>query len=460
MSLKHLAPLIPSESNPFDRRKAAHLLRRTGFGAPADEVRAAVERGLSDAVDQLFEENEEEEKGYHATFSAINGSLMDFSNPEALQAWWIYRMASSKAPLREKLTLFWHGHFATSHAKVEDMELMHRQAETLRRLALGSFREITLAMAKDPAMLVWLDGQSSTKEHPNENFARELMELFTCGIGHYTEKDVLEAARAFTGWHRDELEFVFHPDDHDPGTKQFLGKSGRFDGTDIVDILMQEPTTARFLARKLLRFFATAEPSEEVIDEAAALLDRTQLNIKWFLRELFLSRYFYSDDCYRKRISSPVEFVVGTVRTLAAHWPSVELVEHLKAMGQELFAPPNVKGWDGEQKWINSQTWAARVSFAKAIAGLESDSQFGPRMEVDRLVAGGTKVPTEAVGRLADVLMQDDLAAETTQDLTEFLVTTEDGRNLEAFRDDDDFRESRTRGAVALILSLPEYHTC
>jgi uncharacterized protein (DUF1800 family) len=460
MASNYLAPFSPTKSDPFDRRKAAHLLRRAGFGAPAEEVKAAVERGLSDTVDHLFEEADDEEKAFQTTFAAINGSLMNFDEPEGLQAWWIHRMASTRAPVREKLTLFWHGHFATSHAKVEDMELMHRQVEKLRQLAMGSFRDLTLAMAKDPAMLVWLDGQLSTKEHPNENFARELMELFTCGIGHYTEDDVLEAARAFTGWYRNGLEFTFSPDDHDSGSKQFLGKSGRFDGTDIVDILMQQPATARFLAHKLLRFFATAEPAAAVVDEAAVLLDRTQLNIKWFLRELFLSRYFYSDECYHKRISSPAEFIVGTIRTLEARWPAMGLVEHFKGMGQELYAPPNVKGWDGEQKWINSQSWAARLAFAKAISNLDGDQGFGPRMDVERLVAGGTKVPSEVVRRLADVLMQGDLSAETCRDLAEFLVTTDEGRNLETFRNDDDFRQTKTREAIALILSLPEFHTC
>ena len=152
-------------------------------------------------------------------------------------------MVTTRVPLREKLTLFWHGHFATSYEKVEDPALMHRQIETIRRHAWGNFRELVLAIARDPAMVVWLDGESNTKEHPNENFARELMELFTCGIGHYTETDVQEAARAFTGWHREGAEFVFKADDHDAGRKQFLGKSGRFDGGDVIDILMQQPAT-------------------------------------------------------------------------------------------------------------------------------------------------------------------------------------------------------------------------
>ena len=259
-------------------------------------------------VESLFDEATDEEDAYQKTFEAINGRLLNFGEIEPEQAWWVYRMMTTRAPLREKLTLFWHGHFATGYEKVDSPRLMHQQIETIRRHAWGNVRDLTLAIARDPAMVVWLDGESNTKEHPNENFARELMELFTCGIGHYTENDVQEAARAFTGWHRDGAEFAFQADDHDPGRKHFLGKSGRFDGGDVIDILMQQPATLHFLARKLLRFFAAPEPPEPVVAAAAELLDRTRLDVKWFLRELFQSRYFYSPECYRTRIASPAEF--------------------------------------------------------------------------------------------------------------------------------------------------------
>ena len=309
MSPDLLAPLVPGPSDPFDRRKAAHLLRRAGFGASPAAIDRAVAEGMEATVENLFDEATDEEDAYQKTFEAINGRLMNFGEIEPEQAWWVYRMMTTRAPLREKLTLFWHGHFATGYEKVDSPRLMHQQIETIRRHAWGNIRELTLAIARDPAMVVWLDGESSTKEHPNENFARELMELFTCGIGHYTETDVQEAARAFTGWHRDGAEFVFQADDHDPGRKHFLGKSGRFDGGDVIDILMQQPATLHFLARKLLRFFAAPEPPEPVVAAAAELLDRTRLDVKWFLRELFQSRYFYSPECYRTRIASPAEFV-------------------------------------------------------------------------------------------------------------------------------------------------------
>src|SRR6516225_5180186 len=324
MARKFFEPFVPDAANPFDARKAAHLLRRAGFGAPAAQVAAAVEKGLDETLDDLFVDTDDEEQEFQRTFNAINGKLVNAGDPGVCQSWWVYRMLSTRVPLREKLTLFWHGHFATSIHKVGDTLLMLQQIDTLRRLGFGSFRELVVAIARDPAMIVWLDGEANNKEHPNENFARELMELFTCGIGNSTERDVLEPARAFSGWHRAGTEFSFNAAEHDHGVKKILGRRGKFDGGDVIDLLMAQPATPRFIARKLLRFFASPNPFDDVVAEAAELYDRTQLNTRLFLRELFQSRYFYSDDCLRTRIASPVEFVVGTVRTLNVRQPAAD----------------------------------------------------------------------------------------------------------------------------------------
>jgi hypothetical protein len=457
MAPSALVPWTPSDSDPFDRRRAAHLLRRAGFGAAPDEIDRAVEQGLEATVDELLAENEEQEAQFQATLDGVAGSLIDLGDPGQVSAWWVHRMVRARSPLREKLTLFWHGHFATSVRKVEDGHLMHLQIETLRRQAWGDFPNLVLAMARDPAMLVWLDGESNTAEHPNENFARELMELFTCGIGNYTETDVLEAARAFTGWHRDQARFAFNADVHDGGRKRFLGKTGRFDGTDIVAILMQQPATPRFIAGKLLRFFA-AEPTPEVLDEAARLLDSTQLNIRWFLRDMFLSQYFFSEACHRRRIASPAEYVIGTARTLGVRMPAGELRDHMAAMGQELLAPPNVKGWDGEQKWVNSATWPARVEFANQIAQLDGESDFSQDLPLEDRVPLDQTDPAETVNRLTDLLAQGEISPEVRTDLAEFLVMTDEGPNLAYYRDDEGFRYERNRAALAMLLSLPEYH--
>jgi len=470
-----LPPFEPSPADPFDRRKAAHLLRRAGFGATTKEIDSAVERGLEATVEQFFDDAEAaaQEAEFRATFEAVNNRLVAFDETEGLQAWWVYRMARTRTPLVEKLTLFWHGHFATSNDKVDNAWLAHRQVETLRRHAWSGLRELTLAVAKDPAMIVWLDGESSTKAHPNENFARELLELFTCGIGHYTERDVQEAARAFTGWHREDAEFAFKADDHDAGRKGFLGKSGRFDGGDVVDILMQQPATARFVAGKLLRFFAAPEPPAEVLEEAAALYTRTGLNAKWFLRELFLSRWFFSPACYRSRLASPAEYAVGAVRALGARWPSGVVAEHLGSMGQRLYAPPNVKGWDGESAWVGSATWAARQQFAADLAALEGGSPVDAGYDLAALVPGDPTEPPAVADALAETLLQGDLPAEARRGLADLMAAAESPAEGEGeaegepkgdspraevpFRDDPEVRARRTRLALAVLIGLPEY---
>ena len=410
MARKYFEPFVPDATNPFDAPKAAHLLRRAGFGAPPAEVAAAVAKGLDETIDDLFADADDEEQEFQRTFRAINGKLINAGDEGICQAWWVYRMLTTRIPLREKLTLFWHGHFATSVSKVEDTELMLQQIAMLRRLGSGSFRELALAVAKDPAMIVWLDGESNVKEHPNENFARELLELFTCGIGNYTEQDVLEAARAFTGWHREGTAFKFAAEVHDTGAKKIFGRRGKFDGADVIDLLMAQPATPRFLARKLLRFFAAPNPADDVVAEAAELYDRTQLNTRLFLRELFQSQYFFSDECHRTRIASPAEFVIGVARSLNVRQPAPELIGHLDAMGQHLLAPPNVKGWDGEEKWINSTTLAARLNFARALPEMNADgNNFNPHCPVEEFVSPDNKSPVDIVEKLAQVLLQGEL---------------------------------------------------
>jgi uncharacterized protein (DUF1800 family) len=461
MAWKYFTPFSPSEMRPFDRKLAAHLLRRAGFGAPPQQVAAAVEAGLEETIESLFDEAEDEQQAFQSLFEQLNGRLMNFADGVTCQAWWVNRMVATRVPLREKLTLFWHGHFATSINKVGEARLMMQQIDTLRQHAWGNFRDLVLAVARDPAMLVWLDSESSTKEHPNENFARELMELFTCGIGNYTEQDVLEAARAFTGWHRNGNQFVFNAEAHDFGTKTILGKRGKFNGQDVIDILMAHPATPKFIARKLLRFFACSEPEEAVVAEAAEVFDRCQLNVKWFLRELFLSEYFYSQTCYRQRITSPVELVVGTVRTLGVRLPAYDLVYQQSAMGQELLAPPNVKGWDGEQKWIHSTSLAARSNFARTIAELNSGGDtFSPHCPIESIVPPEMAAPDDVVARLVAVLFDDQLPGETRREVAQFLITTEEGSQPDLFRDDLNFRQQKTRELLSILLSLPEYQAC
>ncbi len=455
MALTHLAPETDA---PWDARAAAHLLRRAGFGAAPAEIARAVEQGRDGAVKDLFDDAKEQEAQYQDTFRRLSGHFADFGDAGQLQAWWCYRMLTTRTPLREKLTLFWHGHFATSYQKVDDLYLMHRQCETLRRLAWGSFRDLVTAISRDPAMLVYLDGESSTKEKPNENFARELMELFTLGAGNYTEKDVQDAARAFTGWRRDGAKFAFNREAHDDGEKQILGRKGNLDGNDVIDLVMMQPAASRLVARKLLVFFACPEPPVEVIDEAAEVLQDGQFSVKRFLTVLFQSRAFYGEACRRTRISSPAECVIGTCRSLGVRLAAPECRDHITAMGQELFAPPSVKGWDGERKWVHAGRWQARQAFGQRVGELASGGEFGPNLDAAALVPAEVSDPKKVAELLVERVLEGALSKKSRAEIAEFLITSDEGPRAEQFRAEADFRAQRIRETVGVLLSLPEYH--
>ena len=275
----------------------------------------------------------------------------------------------TRRPLKEKLALFWHSHFATSIDKVRDYRKMLAQYESLREHANGGFRDMLIAMAQDPAMLKYLDNRDNVKGRPNENFAREIFELFSLGDGNYTEEDIKEAARAFTGWTDNGLVFINRPDLHDDGEKTILGRTGDFDGEDVIDIILEQDATARFMARKLYRFFVRDELSPDLQAGLASVLRQEGYQFAPFLEQLFLSRDFYSSPSYATQFKSPVHLVVSTYRKLGfkkvPSQPGFHAVT--SGLGQEIFAPPNVKGWDGGQSWINPSTLFERQNFARYV---------------------------------------------------------------------------------------------
>ncbi len=458
MKRHYFAPYVPGEDEPWDPKATArHLLRRSGFGAPPADVERWANLDLPARVAELFDEAEDQEAQFQDTFQRINNSFVGFNDLLQLQAWWCYRMLRTRTPLREKLTLFWHGHFASSAAKV-DPWLMYRQIETFRSLAWGNFPELVRAVCHDPAMLVYLDGQENSRKSPNENFGRELLELFTLGKGNYTEADVRAAARAFTGWTVDYDQFRFDAADHDPGLKVFLGRRGRWNGDDIVDILAQQPALPRFIARKLLVFFACPEPPADVVAEAAELFKEMGLHIKPFLAALFRSKFFYSPACRHCHIASPVELVIGTYRQLGLRASAQKARDHLNVMEQALYNPPSVKGWDGETKWINSSTWAARLYFATDVGGMTGGYEFDPTFLPERVVPPELVNPGMIVARLIDELLDRPLAVEKQQAITRFIVASEEKPQPQRFRTDAGFRTQQIRAAVEILLSLPEYH--
>lgn len=397
--MSFLEPFQTVGRNGWDKTLAAHLLNRVGFGGLPEDIAQVAEWGKERAVDYFvdFEAIPETieppetpdlpDAGLRATLKDLapderRKKLQEFgrANREAiekLRGWWIRRMLTTKRPLQEKLTLFWHGHFATSANDVKAARHMLNQNEFLRRNCTGNFRDLLLGISRDPAMLRYLDNNTNRKQHPNENYARELMELFSMGIGNYTEDDVQAAARAFTGWTFRGEEFVFLSRQHDYGVKAFLHETGKFDGTDVVDILLKQPCTARFMANKLLRFFVSDKPESGAVDELATLIRQKNYDFKPVLRTLFNSAYFYSPQVYRTQIKSPAQLVIGSVRLLGVKLNERVLAVAMRSLGQDLLYPPNVKGWDGGEAWINTDTLLQRYNIAGYLLGGELPVSVG-----------------------------------------------------------------------------------
>jgi uncharacterized protein (DUF1800 family) len=344
----------------MSKKSIQHLLRRAGFGPSAAEVEAYGALDFEAAVDRLI-------AGLAAPPPSDPPGL-DVYRPGSISAAWLERMRSSPSPLAEKLTLFWHGHFATSIRKVDDPKLMWQQLQTLRRLGGGRFVDLAAAVSRDPAMIRWLDGNSNRKGIPNENYARELMELFTIGRGNYTESDVREAARAFTGWGAENGAFVFRREYHDASSKTVLGKSGDFDGDDVVRVLASRPECARFVSRKLLVFLSHPEPTDAEVAAAAAVFTKTNGNIADVVRHVFLAPAFRSPEAYRATVKSPAEFVVGAIKVAGLDAVPSWAVDATGRMGQTLFAPPTVKGWDGGRAWLSAGALLERMRFAARLA--------------------------------------------------------------------------------------------
>ena len=343
------------------------LLRRAGFAARPGDVQRYQQLGWEATLQELIHPDRVDED-LDALLRRLQGSLLDLQNFEDVQTWWLYRMVQTHRPLLEKLTLFWHGHFAVANYKVGNPLLMHQHVELLRANALGRFDDMLLAVSKDPAMLIWLDGGVNRRNAPNENYGRELLELYTLGIGNYDEDDVLAAARAFTGWNLRNNEFFFDENQHDAGDKTFLGTSGSFDGGDILTIVANQPETAQRISEKLFTFFAYPNPEPEVLAPLVDVFTRSGHDIAATVEAILRSDAFYSDRSRFEHIKSPVEYVVGTVRLLGASVRERELVPVLRVLGQEILNPPNVAGWPGGANWINPSTLLGRFNFAARLA--------------------------------------------------------------------------------------------
>lgn len=484
-----LKPLVAEKWN---YAAAAHLLNRAGFGGPPAEIERLLKLGPEQAVSQLVD------------FEKLpdNTPDPDWAKPDPdklarlrtmrqageekrrqmrreeqrtqreriteLRGWWLLRMAKGPRPLQEKMTLFWHGHFATSVEKVRDAYLMWRQNELFRRLATGNWEQLLIEAGKDPAMLIWLDQAQSRKQRPNENFAREVMELFALGEGHYTEKDITESARALTGWTLDQSrqKFTDRPMAHDDGVKTVFGKSGNFDGEDVLRLIVAQPQAARFITAKLWHYFAGEMPSADLTAVLAALFRQQGNHFKPVLRAMFRSEEFYAPSLMRTQVKSPVQWLVGTVRMLEGELPPPLACWALtRNLGQDLFAPPNVKGWDGGYAWISTTRLLNRYNlagvFVKGARGAGAD-RMGGRMgelrrmqspvDADRVLPAADRRDREtAQDSLQRRLYQRPVRDKSRRAISEYL-----GR-LPA---PDSWRTEDIREILHLMMSTPEFQLC
>jgi uncharacterized protein (DUF1800 family) len=478
-------PWVPDAHQPWDLRRAGHLYRRAAFGADLDELRAAVNAGLSATLDRLLA-GDPKAAQYESLLADTGASIARGGDEAAtsLRGWWLYAMIHGGHPLREKMVLFWHNHFATSNAKVRNAFLIFEQNQTLRRHALGRFRPLLADISRDPAMLIWLDSNRNVKGQANENYAREMMELFTLGVGRYTENDVREAARSFTGWHTDGEKYTFVDRFHDDGEKTVLGQSGSWDGADVQRIVLSQPAAALFLARKLYGFFISETESlpDALLEPLAERFRHSDYDIGDLVSTMLRSRHFFSDHAYRRRIKSPVEYILGVARAVQPKAAPRDLVQPLEQMGQVLFAPPNVKGWTGGKNWLNSATVLARQNFAQRMVGgpqsnppplPPGDAVFEPVQEAvppavtDQPRPKASQMPPElsqdvvavvrrekaetaaaAVDVLADLFLQGDVDGDTRKKLTAFFAEGDPK---------DAAWEQRVRETAHALMTLPEY---
>jgi uncharacterized protein (DUF1800 family) len=386
--------LKPISKERWNFTTAAHLLNRAGFGGTPAEIDHLVSLGPDKAVSYLIDYEKIADHPTNPEWAKPDPTRLDRfmearrADPQKrqellreeqktqrqriveLKYWWLNRMAKGPRPLQEKMTLFWHGHFATSAEKVRDAYLMWKQNDLFRQQATGNWSRMLVAVAKDPAMLIWLDQAQSRKEHPNENFAREVMELFALGEGHYTEKDITEAARALTGWTYDRVNQQFEERLrwHDDGVKTVLGRTGDLKGEDVLEQIVAQPQAARFITAKLWNFFAGESPSNELTSALADVFRKSGKNFKPLLATMFHSDEFYSDSIIRNQVKSPVQWLVGTVRMLERELPPPFVCFGLtRNLGQDLFQPPNVKGWDGGLSWITTNNLLARYNEAAVL---------------------------------------------------------------------------------------------
>jgi uncharacterized protein (DUF1800 family) len=447
-----------------DLELISHLFRRAGFGGRRDEVEAAIKKGYEATVEELLHPENQPE----LDLDLIHRYWVDIKESRQIdpaQSYWVYRMINTQKPLEEKMALFWHHLFATGFAKLNHPGNMLQQVSMFRKHGLGDFRTLLVELSKDPAMIFWLDNQTNTNDVHNENYGRELLELFALGIGNYSEDDVKNCARAFTGWTlknpipgaqpfgRHNWEFEFRPDQHDYAEKTFLGETGNFDGADIVDIIVRQPACAQFVAKRLHNYFVSDVPDQAAIDELAEVFTASQYDIRAVMRTLFMSDAFRSANAYYARVKSPAEHVVGILRLVEdfqyPRWGIREAALECRYMGQDLLNPPSVEGWHTGKEWIDTGILVERVNYAASQVG--DITKPGVKKIIDRLHEQGTLSPEAFVDGCLDLLGPLEVSERTQEALVGF---AKKGGDLNL---DDEGQAQRVGEMLQLIVATREF---
>ena len=455
----------------------AHLMRRAGFGATLEELERSMAEGYDHTVERLLhpEDAPAWDDALFRRYHVDQNSLMLI---ESSQSHWLYRMINSKRPMEEKIALFWHGLFATAYGKLNHAKAMVNQTNTFRRHGLGTYRNLLSELSRDPAMIFWLDNKDNHKDAPNENYGRELLELFSMGIGTYTEGDVKAAARAFTGWtianqdymsvraSRDSIwphgrldwQFQYRPENHDDSAKTFLNQTGRFNGEDVLDIICGHPASSWFLAGKLYAFFVSDQPNETATQIIAEDLRRTGGDVRSALGTIFTSEFFRSEEVRYAKVKSPAEVVAGVARLAGAfgtpQWNIVNLALDANFMGQEILNPPTVEGWHTGTEWVDTGTLMERVNSAAQLVG--DPSQPGVQAIIRRLrQERAAYSPEELVGSCLALSGALEVAESTRGELVAFVA--EQGEISLEPRFSSDCAEQRVADLLQLIVSTREY---
>jgi uncharacterized protein (DUF1800 family) len=437
----------PKARQPWNLIKAGHLFRRAAFGANWNQLQQALSDGPQRTVDNLLKPQ--------ADTAAFNNTCDEYDNSAAgsiktLRAWWLRRMIQTPYPLLEKMTLFWHSHFATKSDKVKNPRLMLQHIRLLRNQALNSFREMLKAIAIDPAMLIWLGADENRKALPNENFVRPLLETFTLGPGNYTEKDIKEAARAFSGWFvlRSQLRYI--PREHDSDIKNILGQKGKFNNDDLVRIILKQPATSQMIVKKLYCWLIceSEEPDITLINPLAESFAK-DYDIMKLTEKMLRSNLFFSQVAYRQRIKSPVEFALGIIKPLQEIVSTTQLAKDLADLGQDLYNPPTVKGWAGGQHWIDSAALILRHNLASAL--IQGSGGYADKLNPWTLCKKyGHSTPNSAAQFMLDLFLQGDLAPNIQDTILKPLQTSVASKT--------DNSERKLRNFVQTLVVLPEFH--